>query len=239
MIVIPLLGDAERFTSSGYGQNKFLLEIGGRRVIDWTLRSFSRIEEQILIVYRSDLIEPSDFGDLSSNVFLTGYDGKSKGQAESVAIGIAQHGIPPSEPLHVFNGDSFFFPAIDAGEMPKGNYVDLFLASGDHWSFCKVEANLITEIKEKKRISEFCSTGMYGFESSCKYISAYEKISLERNQNEIYISSVIDGMIKSGVKFRPSFVSSQLILCGTPSEYEASRKKFNFVSAHTHFSTFI
>jgi dTDP-glucose pyrophosphorylase len=228
MIVIPLLGDAERFASSGYGRNKFLLEIGGRRVIDWTLESFSEIEDQILIVYRTDLLEPRDFGELSSNVFLTGFDGKSKGQAESVAIGIAQHGGSLHEPLHVFNGDSFFFPAIDAGEMPKGNYVDLFLASGDHWSFCKVESNLITEIKEKVRISEFCSTGMYGFESSAKYISAYEKISSRRNQNEIYISSVIDGMIKSGVKFRPSFVSSRLILCGTPNEYETSRKEFDF-----------
>ncbi|MDA8539913.1 NTP transferase domain-containing protein [Alphaproteobacteria bacterium] len=228
MIVIPLLGDAQRFTSSGYGQNKFLLEIGGRRVIDWTLRSFSRIQEQILIVYRSDLLEPSDFGDLSSNVFLTGYDKRSKGQAESVAIGIAQHGVPPHEPLHVFNGDSFFFPAIEAGEMPKGNYVDLFLATGDHWSFCKVESNLITEIAEKKRISEFCSTGLYGFESSGEFSLAYEKISSKRNKNEIYISSVIDGMIKDGAKFRPSFVSSRLILCGTPSEYETSRKEFNY-----------
>ena len=65
---------------------------------------------------------------------------------------------------------------VEKGQMKYENLQeerDLFLAfmeKGDHWSFVKLnKSGKAVEVREKERISEFCTLGAYYFSSCALY----------------------------------------------------------------------
>lgn len=72
-------------------------------------------------------------------------------------------------------------------------------AAGDSWSFCKVnENNIVVDICEKKRISDWASVGLYYFQDSHLFFEkAYDFI--ERNKiEECYVAPLYAEYLKCG-----------------------------------------
>jgi len=86
----------------------------------------------------------------------------------------------------------------------------------------------ITDIAEKKKISNYASTGIYTFSSICA-LKKYCELTIkegELHNNEYYMSSVIRTMIKYGEVFRPYYIDKENYKClGTPIQIRSFAEK--------------
>ena len=151
------------------------------------------------------------------------YIGDTKGQAHTAAIGIDQlyhSGIP----TFVHNADTILtgrqldFTA-DTLEDTHDAYVDVFVGNSPKYSYVRAYEDTVLEIVEKKQISPYASSGLYGFSTSNFYLNYYDQCV--QSKEELYISDVVQKMIESEKKvFMNGLGGNQdTIVLGSPQEY--------------------
>ena len=99
--------------------------------------------------------------------------------------------------------------------------VALFKAHEPKWSFSKIEEGFITEIAEKKVISDNANVGIYGWSKGSDYVKYAEQM-IEKNittNNEFYNCPVYNEAISDGKIIKPFFVKKMIPL-GTPEDLE-------------------
>ena len=95
----------------------------------------------------------------------------TNGQLDTTLLTINHFNIQNEFVVH--NCDTYFeagdlFKDFSQAKFSVSSLVPCFIGEGDHWSFAKPssdDSNIIIEIAEKKRISDFCSIGTYAFSS--------------------------------------------------------------------------
>ncbi len=239
LIVIPMAGLSRRFREAGYDRPKYMLQAGGMSLFDHSVGSFESVFDsaQFLFIYRD--VEGTDAFVRESvealgikNAKFAVLDIETRGQAETVALGLKQAGIQPDQPLTVFNIDTIrpdfqFGPAYLQSE----GCLEVFQGAGDGWSFVESDPQnpgKVVRTTEKLRISDLCSTGLYSFGSVATFFAAYEKELLEdeHQAGELYIAPLYNHLIADGADIRFDLISAdQVIFSGVPAEYEAFRKK--------------
>ena len=111
-------------------------------------------------------------------------------------------------------------------------YLECFEAAGENWSFVRPEApgsDRVAETTEKRRISDLCCTGLYHFARSGLFLAAYaDALETETMQaGELYVAPLYNRLIAGGSDIRYVVVDQRdVILSGTPAEYEAARLGF-------------
>jgi hypothetical protein len=236
VIVIPMAGLSSRFTNAGYRKPKFMLNAHGESLFWHCLNSFSFYfsKEKFLFIAKEG-IETTKFIEEEctklniKNYQIVSLDAATRGQAETVYLGLKTVETMISESLTIFNIDTirknFRHPTFLNLEVD--GYLEVFKGEGDHWSFIEPAANNnVTKTAEKKRISEFCSNGLYYFRSIDIYNDAFRKMLFEGEENwqggELYIAPMYNYLIasKSVVKFQ-IINKDNLVFSGTPDEYES------------------
>lgn len=236
MIVIPMLGKSSRFKNAGYALPKYRLPLGDGTVFTNSVRSFQRYFKNIpfLFLVRSDKDSAKFVAQEVARMEINDYriiqfDYETKGQAESVAMGISDY--DDDTPLIIFNIDTirlnFEIPPQD--KFADG-FLEVFKADGDAWSFVDPgEDGKVLRTSEKQRISDLCSDGLYGF-AKCKYYKwAYDNYlqSTKQVNGEIYIAPLYNYLINQGFDIRYTLIKdSDIKNCGTPEDYERLKKEF-------------
>lgn len=65
---------------------------------------------------------------------------------------------------------------MHSAELKEDGFIPCFQAPGEHWSFVRLDENgKVVEIKEKKRISNYCTLGAYYFQSCGLYKKLYDE----------------------------------------------------------------
>ena len=92
-------------------------------------------------------------------------------------------------------------------------YIDLFKSNNHSYSYVMFEDGLISEITEKMLISNFATSGLYGFSNSKLYLNYYS--------DEVYISEVYKKMISDGLRVTSDkiYEDKNTLVIGTPTEY--------------------
>jgi hypothetical protein len=230
MIVIPMLGKSSRFKNAGYAIPKFQLPLGGDTVFTHSVKSFERYFKNVPFVFlvRSDNDSANFVAQELARMEIKDYriiqfDYETKGQAESVALGISDY--DDDIPLIIFNIDTirlnFKMPSED--KFADG-FLEVFKADGDAWSFVDPgEDGKVLRTSEKQRISDLCSNGLYGF-AKCKYFRlAYEDYLRSNKQvnGEIYIAPLYNYLINEGFDIRYTLIENMDVKnCGIPEDYE-------------------
>ena len=231
-IVITMAGLGSRFRKAGYTVPKFMIEAKGKSLFEWSmisLQGFLAPENKYFFVVREDdkakaFIEEKGralgFSDI--NVIEIGY--VTKGQAESVML--ASPYWDPDDELLIYNIDTY----IEAGEMNsrqlKGDgFIPCFQGEGDHWSFVRLnEAGEAVEIREKKRISDYCTVGAYYFHTAALFEELYQELYVEKQYTEAgeqYVAPMYDLLLKKGGKIYISDIPKEKVhVLGTPEELE-------------------
>ena len=135
--------------------------------------------------------------EFGSRVQIVVLDTLTRGPADTVYKIIKQSNIDPSAQLLIKDCDSFFKfdNSVSGNFICTSNIADhQILKKLNSKSFViKNEQNIITEIIEKKVVSDTFCVGGYGFESVQKYVETFENI--ESTPNEIYVSDVISKLL--------------------------------------------
>lgn len=232
MIVLPMAGLSQRFFTAGYEKPKYMLEIDGFPVFDYALRSFEGRfgSEDFLIVCRPEYSTP-EF--VASRLAANGVEARTvvlehntRGQAETVALGLDRLACDDATPLTIFNIDSFRpgFSMTD-DEYAADGYLETFLGAGEAWSFVEPAGHGIAgRVTEKVRISDECCTGLYYFRTCALFRQAYadECACPSQHLSEHYVAPVYNQMMARGMTVRYRTIPLEdVIFCGVPAEYEA------------------
>ena len=100
-----------------------------------------------------------------------------------------------------------------------------FQAEGDHWSFVRLDdAGRVVEIKEKKRISDYCTLGAYYFRTCQLYKDLYDEYygrTQELVNGEKYVAPLYDYLLSKGGNIYISDISPEKVhVLGTPEELQ-------------------
>ncbi|CDS95349.1 glycosyltransferase family 2 protein [Vibrio coralliirubri] len=242
MIVIPMAGMSSRFFEAGYTKPKYMLEAQGKTVFEHSVNSFSEYfsTETFLFIIRDvfgtyDFVKDKIIQQGIKNYHIVALDSETRGQAETVALGLEQ--VDKSKytsGVVIFNIDTFRpnfeLPGV---EMRGDGYLEVFYGEGSNWSFAKTEnefSNKVIQTAEKKQISNLCSTGLYYFKSAHDFLESYteyKKLPCELwEKNELYIAPLYNYLIEKGKDIRCNIISEdEITFCGVPDEYISFKNK--------------
>ena len=227
-IIIPLGGKGERFSKNGYSQPKPLIRIYEKSMIEYVLDNLNISNDDKIFIIYNEYLDNFDF----SNFVLTKYSyinlvkiKDTKGASETLLLGID----------YIFNNFTYHNKCLilDCDTFYTQDIINLFNNSNDNivfytknydknaiYSYIELnDDNIITNIKEKIKISDNANTGAYAF-ANIKLLHSYCKQVLDRNitfNNEPYTSCVISEMIKSNILFKGQELQEDYVISlGTP-----------------------
>lgn len=234
--IITMAGFGRRFLDAGYTVPKYRIDVHGRSLFGWSmlsLKSFIDAGAHFIFVVRA--------ADAAAD-FIAG---------EAEAIGIASHAVieieaptdgqattamlarpaieRPGEPMLIYNIDTFVHPdALPAGGPRGDGWIPCFPADGDHWSFAAADADgRVSELREKVRISDHATIGLYWFSSFNLYAEAYDRYYADPSRlekGERYVAPVYNDLLEQG---RPVFVHDvpldAVVPLGVPADVDAFR----------------
>jgi hypothetical protein len=239
MIVIPMAGLSRRFTEAGYTLPKYMLQAHGQSLFAHAVVSFQAYFEALPFVFiLRDIAGTRDFvatecarlGVRDARIAVL--DQPTGGQAETVALGLAQAGVPRDEPVTIFNIDTFRpgfrFPAnFDANAVD--GYLEVFRGEGANWSYVRPDApgsDRVAETTEKVPISDLCCTGLYHFRSAGLFHDCWDAFrggaAAGMGLREFYVAPMYNLLVRQGRDIRYDLIpTSSVIFCGVPAEYDA------------------
>ena len=236
MIVIPMAGNSRRFFEVGYTRPKYELPVGGESLFALTVCSFEHYfrTERFVFVCRSDMgaepfvrMECERLG--IADFIVVPLAEVTRGQAETVLLGLEAAGCSDAESLVIFNVDTirrgWRFP--EQHEFADG-YLEVFSGPGDNWSFAQPASSFgcrVARTTEKERVSNLCSTGLYYFARTSDFMlvcrEAIADIDHYRERwSELYVAPLYNQLIEAGKAITYHLVKAEDVgFSGTPAEY--------------------
>ncbi|NBO22130.1 glycosyl transferase family 2, partial [bacterium] len=213
-----------RFQSAGYTFPKPLIEVRNKPMIQLVVENLNVNCRFIYIVQKSHY-EKYNLNYLlkliTPNCEIITIDGVTEGAACTTLL--AKDYINNDCQLIIANSDQFvewdsygFY--YSTTEKNDGNILT-FESTHPKWSFVKEENGFITELAEKKPISNIATVGIYHWKRGSDYVKYAEQMIKNniRVNNEFYVAPVYNEAIKDGLKFK-KFEVDRMWGIGTPED---------------------
>lgn len=243
MIVIPMAGLSRRFRNAGYELPKYMLKANGKTLFSHAVGSFERyFNDQSFLFIALDVYGTKNF--IESECLRLGLKDYSivllseptRGQAETVYLGLKKLNVQTDAGLLIFNIDTFRPGFKFPGQfdiLDVDGYLETFIGGGVNWSNVLPADESSYTVKltaEKQEISKYCCTGIYYWRYASDFIETFEyyrDLGLEGVQGgEFYIAPMYNRMIENNRDIRYSIISEgDVIFCGTPEEYKLFMEK--------------
>ena len=227
-IIITMAGLGSRFREAGYTVPKYMIDTLGKTLFEWSmssLESFFEASNRFIFIVRkedhaSDFIQKTAKSCGIDNQHIIEIDYLTDGQSSTAML--AKSCWIETEPVLIYNIDTFVDPnEINPGDLSGDGAIPCFTAEGTHWSFAKLGENgLVCEVREKERISNYCTVGAYYFKSCALFESlCFDYYKQHTDLKERYIAPVYNLLIEQGGSVRISLIDSDKVhVLGTPDE---------------------
>ena len=226
-ILVPMAGAGSRFTAAGYDLPKPLIDVRGKPMIQHVVDNINLDGKYIFIVqkehyekyslkYILKLIKPD------CEIIII----ESLTEGAACTTLLAKELIDNDQPLLIANSDQW----IDWSPEHFIGYVNRrkadgailsFISESPKHSYSKIEDGYITEVAEKKVISNHATVGIYYWKKGSEYVRCAEQMIEKdiRHNNEFYVCPVYNQLIESGGMVLP-YAMPQMIGMGTPEELD-------------------
>jgi len=225
-VLIPMAGAGSRFEQAGYTFPKPLIEVRKKPMIQVVVENLNIKANYIYVVQKSHR-EKYNLDALLSLITPGCKIVETEGMTEGAACTalLAKEHINTDAPLFFANSDQFV--EWDSNEfLYKMNETDAdggivtFEATHPKWSFAKVdEQGLVTEVAEKKPISNIATVGYYYWKHGSDFVKYAEQM-IDKNirvNNEFYVCPVFNEAIGDNKQIRTFNVNGMWGL-GTPED---------------------
>ena len=238
-VIVPMAGRGSRFKNVGEMTPKPLIPVLGKPMLYWALKSIDGIEYSQLVFIALKEHEVN-FGLKTllhelygNNVTLILIDEVTEGQLCTVLA--AEEHLNSSEDLLITSSDTFVKSKIGDHISRKADdcagLISVADLPGNRWSFAKVDdTGRVVEVAEKRRISNYASTGLYYFANGYDFLTEAKRIieNKEKTQGEYYVIPVYQKLIERGLKIEIS-LADEVYDMGTP---ESLRQSIQELSKH-------
>ena len=250
-IVVPMAGLGSRFTKAGYTVPKPFIPVFGKPMIQWVIDNMKVHPElygevavatpwalKFHFIVQQTHLDAYNFDALCKSCDLdytiTPITSITEGAACSVLL--AKEHINNDEPLVTVNSDQFL--KWDQNEFYRSLCNDGFdgcisvFEQNDptdiKWSYSKTDSKgIVTEVAEKKYISNCATTGIYGWKHGSDYVR-YAEMMIAKNirvNGEFYVCPVYNEAIEAGGVFR-NLVCKKIWGLGVPEDLEIFIKNY-------------
>ena len=236
-ILIPMAGLGTRFVSAGYQAPKPLIDVAGKPIIVRVMENLRQPGAAFTLLARREHIDSnkelvakiqSDF-----NAIFVPIDMLTEGTACTVLF--ARSHLDPNEEVVIANSDQIIDDCftqflVDAKTRDLDGSILTFIdvELNPKWSFAKIDAEgLVTEVREKKAISEFATVGIYYFKRADELVNGIIQMIIENDRvnNEFYTCPVYNYLIRQRKKVGIFNIGqSQMHGIGTPEDLNAYLK---------------
>ncbi|HIP26824.1 MAG TPA: hypothetical protein EYG80_04125 [Flavobacteriaceae bacterium] len=230
--VIPMAGEGSRFTHEGYTLPKYMIEVHGKTLFEYSLESLPiEIADKLIFICLkkhelnfniSKFINEKIDHPSVEIIFL---DKITRGQAETVYM--VKDKIDYDDELLIYNIDTYFKSStlkhiLLNAQQKKDGILGTFIDQSDDekWSFAQINSQaIVTKTTEKDKISNFALTGLYHFTKASDFLNISKKWIEEGKtvRDEFYIAPMYNDLISNGKQFVLDEVD-EFIPLGTPSE---------------------
>ncbi|MBN2715395.1 MAG: glycosyltransferase family 2 protein [Deltaproteobacteria bacterium] len=231
--VITMGGIGKRFLDAGYTIPKYRIVVNGKSLFVWAMESLKAYIDDgspfIFIVKKSDNSETFIKEESAMigivDVTVVEIDAATDGQATTALF--AGDCISRTDPFFVYNIDTHIRPgSVTAYKGDADGWIPCFAGKGDAWSFVALDKyGTATEVREKVRISDNATLGLYWFSSYALYDETYQAYYGNHNgamPAEKYIAPMYNYLISNGRKVTISTIKNEdVIPLGTPEEVSA------------------
>ena len=234
-IVIPMAGEGKRFKDDGILEPKYMIKVKDKTLFEWSVDSLPiNISKKIIFVCLEEHEKKFNVSEFIKKIMNQKYPNSkyeviyvkqtTGGQVETVLH--TKHLIRPESLLIIYNIDTYFVSTRLKTKILtlKNKNIDgllgCFKSNDENLSFIKLnEKGFVEEVKEKEKISDYASTGLYMFTRAKKFFEAGENMIENKNKvkNEYYVSEIYNMLLKSNAKFEIDLVDEFSPL-GTPDD---------------------
>lgn len=227
-VLIPMAGAGSRFAEQGYVFPKPLVEVHGKAMIDVVVNNLN-IDANYIFLVQKEHYEKFHLGYML-NIIAPGckivqIEGVTQGAACTTLL--AKEFIDNDNPLLIANSDQFIewnsnevMYALSNDNADGG--ILTFEATHPKWSYAKVDNNgFVTEVAEKKPISNQATCGVYYWKQGSDYVKYAEQMIDKniRTNNEFYVCPVFNEAIEDGKKIKTKQVERMWGI-GTPEDLQ-------------------
>jgi len=236
-VLIPMAGAGSRFASQGYTFPKPLIDVKGKPMIQVVTENLN-IKANYTFIVQKEHYEKYSLQHLLNLIApgcnIVQVDGITEGAACTTLL--AKEFIDNDEPLLMANSDQFVewdsnetLYAFSNGNCDGG--IITFPATHPKWSYAKLgEDGYVSEVAEKKPISEHATVGIYWWAKGSDYVKYAEQMIEKdiRVNNEYYVCPVFNEAIGDGKKVRIKEIEKEGMWgIGTPED-------LNYFLEHYH-----
>ena len=228
-VLIPMAGAGSRFEQMGYTFPKPLIEVNGKPMIQ-TVTENLNIEAKHIFIVQKEHYDKYNLKYLlnlitNNNCEIVQVEGVTEGAACTTLL--AKQYIDNDEPLVIANSDQFvewdsneFMYSMTADDVDGG--ILSFEATHPKWSFAKLnEDGFVSEVAEKKPISNIATVGIYYWKKGSDYVKYAEQMIDNdiRTNNEFYVCPVFNEAIGDKKKIKV-FQIEKMWGLGTPEDLD-------------------
>jgi dTDP-glucose pyrophosphorylase len=232
-IVIPMAGAGSRFAKAGFEKPKPFIDVAGKPMIVRVLENLAYPHARYILIAREEHLQQEKelvtWIEKNYNVTFVTVDALTEGTACTVLY--ARSLIRSHRPVVIANSDQIIdikFEVFinDAITRKLDGSILTFIDEerNPKWSFVKLDAEgLVTEVKEKKPISNHATVGIYLFSNGEEFIESVVQMIIENDRvnGEFYTCPTYNYLIHQGRKVGIfNIESSQMHGIGTPTDLE-------------------
>lgn len=232
-VVIPMAGQGSRFTAAGYTKPKPFIDVAGRPMVVRVIENLSLPDARFILIGRREHLEQEHVlaEQIASayNAIFIPIDQLTEGTACTVLF--ARKFINNESGLLIANSDQLVDMNIndmiaDASKRSLDGSILTFTDDemNPKWSFAATDENgLVTEVQEKKPISNKATVGIYYFKTGKQFVDgAIDMIvNNDRTNNEFYTCPVYNYLIKEKQRIGIYNISAQQMHgLGTPQDLQ-------------------
>jgi HAD superfamily hydrolase (TIGR01509 family) len=233
-VLIPMAGAGSRFEKAGYTFPKPLIDVRGKPMIQWVVDNLN-VEAKYIFIVQQSHFEKYNLKETLSNFCpnneIIQIDGITEGAACTTLL--AKQYIDKDEPLIIANSDQFvewdsdeFIYSCSASDLDAN--ILTFNSTHPKWSFAKLnDLGFVTEVAEKKPISDLATAGIYYWRKGSDYVKYAEQM-IDKNirvNSEFYVCPVFNEAIQDNKKVRTYNIDKMWGL-GTPEDLEHFLKNY-------------
>jgi len=238
-LIICMAGRNTRFHDVGIDIPKYLLPISGRPVIEIIVQNLFASNSFVnvyLVAHQRDIFFREELEasllNLGVNPDNLIYIGETNGQADTANESLGILNLDLDEPIVFHNADTILLGRDievlrEILQMGHGS-IDVFVAESPSYSYVDIQEDRILRIVEKRVISNWATSGLYGFPTAALFQSYFKKFSElaeSKDTKEMYISDIINLMLEDDLIFVPlsNDVSKPFatLVIGSPEEYKS------------------
>lgn len=229
-VIVPMAGFGRRFLDAGYTDDKPLIEVGGRTLLDWSLSCLPEAWAKgpwVRYVIRSGQIQLQDR--LAQTGDVTVIPGATQGAACTVLA--AAVGLNPGNPVMIMNADQVFQADVEEAHRTAMNenydgFILTFEGKGPAWSYVVTNGtDRVVHVIEKKEVSPLATVGVYWWRRAGDLVRAICKmVAVEhKTKGEFFMAPAYNFLSLSDRDVRVVPVLNFHGL-GTPEDVEAFRE---------------